>query len=441
MRYARFAPALFIALFFACAAPSSSAIREDVRAIAGARLAELTEETGEREVEELLKKPLDANSAVRVALIRNPVLRSRMAQLGLARAEILENAANNPTVEAEARFGHHGADPALELSFSQPLTELFYSARRRTAGTLELEAEKLEAAGAILALVLDVKKAVYAHQASLERLALNERVMRAEDARLLAAEALHQAGNISELEYLSERDQRERMKGAVLDARTETTHTEETLRVLLAGSTWTMAAKLPELPKVSLAAGTALEEEAAAGNIELRALEERVKAAESRLSLSKWTGVLPGIDLGVAAHRDEPGESWEFGPTLELELPLFDQSSGATAREEAALQILTEEKQAVALAVRSAARKRTAELRAAHERVLHQRDVILPLRARIVEETRAGVNAMTIGIFQLLSVEREQVEAMLEYVGARERYFAAEAELAHVLAGGRAEED
>lgn len=443
MKFPYFGPSLIFALSFACATPSESAVEHDVRVRAAILPAAANERAGEtrapdEELTALLEKPLDAERAARVAVLANPVLASRLAQLGLARAEILENATPNPSVEAEARFGHHGADPALEFSFQQPLTELFYSAGHRTAASAELEAEKWEAAGAILALVLEVKAAFFAHQANVEKVALHQRVMQAEDARLAAAEALYQAGNISELDYLGEKDQRERMTTSLLEAQEALHASKEALQVLLAVDGWKMGT-LPVLPKIP-AEYSSLEETVAGANFGLRAAEEKVRAANKRLSLSKWAGVLPDIGVGVTAHRDEPGESWEFGPSLEVELPLFDRASGSTAREEAMLRILAGEQKAKSQAIRSAARKTAGELRTAHARAAHQREVVLPLRARIVEQTRAGVNAMTISVFQLLSAEREQVEAMLEEVEAREKYFLVEAELAHLVAGGGAEE-
>jgi cobalt-zinc-cadmium efflux system outer membrane protein len=63
------------------------------------------------------------------------------------------------------------------------------------------------------------------------------------------------------------------------------------------------------------------------------------------------------------------------------------------------------------------------------------REVQLPLREQIVNETQLNFNAMSTGVFQLLQAKRDQIEAGRAYVETLRDYWIARSEADQLLAG------
>jgi cobalt-zinc-cadmium efflux system outer membrane protein len=321
---------------------------------------------------------------------------------------------------------------------SQRISDFFYRSKLSGAGTSDLEAAKLDAAGAVVELAFEVRLAFFRHQANEQRAELWRTVLLAEEARYEAAKALHEAGNITDLAFFSERDLYERAKIGVTDAELAATNSREELSAALGLSgekaTWKISPRLPD-PPAEAPVLEDFEQRAVELSLELVALEHRIAAVRDRLTVAEWTGAVPLLELGVVAHREDPEAGWEIGPRLELALPIFDQQRGAVALEEANLERLENERAAREIEVRTGARRAAATVRAQHRRAIHYKEVILPLRARILEETLAAVNAMTAGVFQLLQAQREQIAAGLEYVSALEGYWTGQAGATQIASG------
>jgi cobalt-zinc-cadmium efflux system outer membrane protein len=71
----------------------------------------------------------------------------------------------------------------------------------------------------------------------------------------------------------------------------------------------------------------------------------------------------------------------------------------------------------------------------ARQVVDHYRTVLLPLRETVVEQASLQYNGMQIGLYELLSAKKEQVDAYRAYVGSVRDYWIARAELERVMGG------
>lgn len=426
----------------ACAAASRGADRTDVELLAGDRIGkEISLGPGDVEtddLDQLLAAPLDPDRAVQIALARSPETEAALAELGVARAALVQAALpQNPVLEGEARFRDNGEDPAIELSLTQNLTDFIYLARRAGARDAEIEAAKLRATGAILDFVFRVRTAFYRHQADLQRLELWRTVHAAAAASFEAAVALHEAGNVTDLTYYGERDLLEQAKLAVADAETRVQRGRERFSAMLGlwgpGARWSVAGRLHDPAEEALDLAE-IERTAVEKSVDLQAARQRIAGAGARAGLARARGFFPGLEVGVAAHTEEPGV-WEVGPRIELALPLFDQGQAASAFAGAELSRLERRAEADAIRLRAAARSAAVKVMSAAARARHYRDVMLPLRRHLLEETQAGVNAMTLSVFQLLQSKRAQISAARDYVTALESYWLARAELDQILRG------
>ncbi|HEV8549557.1 MAG TPA: TolC family protein, partial [Polyangiaceae bacterium] len=167
-------------------------------------------------------------------------------------------------------------------------------------------------------------------------------------------------------------------------------------------------------------------------SLALGSTERRAEAASARATAESTERWLPGLKAGVSARRET---HWAVGPAVVLEVPLFYQGQGkvdAARGEERRQKALG---QAGAVEVRNDARATATRLGAARDNALLYRDVLLPLRKRVLDETELHYNTMTVGVFQLLAAKRDQIETARTYVELLRDYWHARNDVARLLAG------
>jgi cobalt-zinc-cadmium efflux system outer membrane protein len=142
------------------------------------------------------------------------------------------------------------------------------------------------------------------------------------------------------------------------------------------------------------------------------------------------------LDIGALAERDSGEGFWSAGPSIALELPLFDQGQARVARAESALRQEERRLEALAVEIRSQIRATRSRLLADRSIVEFYRSSFLPQRARITAESLLQYNAMQIGLYQLLVAKQSELNANREYVEAVRDYWTSKAQLA-LAVGGR----
>ena len=143
--------------------------------------------------------------------------------------------------------------------------------------------------------------------------------------------------------------------------------------------------------------------------------------------------LIPESFLGAGAEREE-GE-WKVGPTIEVPIPLLNQGQGRLGRAAAEFRRAEQEYYAEGVRVRSIARLVKARVQGAEDRARYSRDIVLPLRERIVRETQLHYNAMQVGVFELLRAREQQIQAAIAYVDALLDYWLARTDLEQLLSG------
>jgi cobalt-zinc-cadmium efflux system outer membrane protein len=194
---------------------------------------------------------------------------------------------------------------------------------------------------------------------------------------------------------------------------------------------WTAPPRLQDPPAEELSL-SGLERRALAQNLDLAIARQRARGAEKRATLARTEGFLPELKAGVSAERDE---DWAIGPMAEVELPLFYQGQGEVAAARAEMRSQAELYAQLSLEVRHFARTAGQRLGASRASALEYRDVLLPLRRRVVDETELSYNAMKVGVFQLLAAKRAEVETALGYVELLRDYWQARTDVERLEAG------
>jgi cobalt-zinc-cadmium efflux system outer membrane protein len=382
----------------------------------------------------LLEQPLTADAAVKLALLNNADLQAMFEELGMARGDLIRALRlPNPSAEGGVLY-EDGSASKVELSLSQDLTELILLPLRNGAAQAEFAAAKLDAAGRAMDFILDVRKAFHGYVADQQILELRKTVLDALQASASAAEAIHRAGNMTDLDLSSQQVLYEEARVSYSSAQTALATSRERVNALLGlwgkDTSWTVAERLPDPEHLG---EENLEGPAVARSVELATIRQRFTAAAEKAKLARVRGWLPELKAGVAFEREEG--QWSTGPIAEIELPIFYQGQGEIARAEAEMRREDQLYKGMAVRVRAALRAVQVRASTARERALYLKNTLLPMRERILNETQLQFNAMNTSVFQLLIARRDQIEAGRTYVESLREYWMAKADLEQLLAG------
>ncbi|XXF75213.1 TolC family protein [Myxococcaceae bacterium GXIMD 01537] len=393
-----------------------------------------------RHLDALLKEDVTSDRAVEVALLNNPALQATYEDLGVSQADMVQaGLLSNPTFSGSIGFPISGEGiTETEFSLVQEFVDLFTLPLRKRVAQEQFIADTLRVAHAALSTAAEVRKAFSEVQALQQLVELRRMALQAADAAADLSARLRAAGNITELDLAAEQAAAESarldMAGdelALVEARE---HLNRLMGLWGPRTRWTLAGQLPEPParESSLAR---LESLAIRQRLDIDAARKQVLLLWNALELARSTRYFGRVDVGLHTHRDTDGPRL-FGPTLSLELPIFDQRQALIARLEA--QHRQGERRLAELSVnaRSEVRAARARMLSLRQRTERYRRVVLPLREKVVEQSQLQFNAMQIGLFQLLTARREQVDGYRAYIETVRDYWVARADLER-LVGGR----
>jgi cobalt-zinc-cadmium efflux system outer membrane protein len=393
-----------------------------------------------RHLDALLKEDLTSDHAVEVALLNNPALQATYEDLGVSQADMVQaGLLSNPTFDGSIGLPlSGGAIAEFEFSLVQNFLELFTLPLRKRVAQEQFVADTLRVAHEALATAAEVRKAFREVQALQQLVELRRMALQAAVAAADLSARLRAAGNITELDLASEQAAAEGARLELAEDELALVEAREHLNRLMGlwgpRTQWTLSEKLPELPARE-APLERLESLAIRQRLDIDAARKQAALLWNALELTRSTRFFGRVEVGVHAHRDADGPRL-FGPTLTLELPIFDQRQALIARLEA--QHRQGERRLTELSVNARSEVRAARARLLSLRLVadRYRRVVLPLREKVVEQSQLQYNAMQIGLFQLLTARREQVEAYRGYIEAVRDYWGARADLER-LVGGR----
>ncbi len=463
MRNACFAAALAASLSLSLAGCAAVDPRPDYRRVAqhvaeavGDAALELPEDAASANawVNERLAGGLTADGALQVCLLNNPRVRAAYLRVGVARADVVQAGLfQNPGLSLSLRLPDGGGLSNLELSAAQNVADLWLIPARKRAALGELQREVLEVAREIGAAALDTR-AAYFHAAAADREREIARENRDVAQQLLdAALARQSAGvgneidvNLARTEFMqTEIDLRESSLAA-FDARRR-------LAVLLGlripPDELRLADRLPDPPALPLAE-EALVAAAERSRLDLLAAGYAVEAAAARVEQERLS-VVSDVELGLSFERGERGRRgdrpwladtlWSsaeagqlaapslrpreklptdtvLGPTLSLELPIFDQNQAQIARAELLYEAALARREALRLEIAQDARAAGRRARTAWDVAAYYRDQFLPLVQTNLDLSRQAYRAGKLSLLAVLESQKALLTARRRYVDA-----------------------
>jgi cobalt-zinc-cadmium efflux system outer membrane protein len=437
-----------LALLAGCASTSASSSFKDVAADVQTRSGHkirwdqesAEDKEAEKAIDDLLRRPLTADAAVQVALLSNPGLRAKFEELAIAKADLVQaGLLKNPvfTIGRTAWESEH-IDPNLFGSVELDFLDLVTLPMRKRVAATELEATKLEVGDHVLELAAHVREAFYRTQAAEQVVAMRRLVEEAAKTSADLARRQHEAGNMNDLTIHTELSlaaqttlDRRRAEGEAAVAREEL---NKAMGLWGPRTGWKVTPRLPELPKEE-ASPERLESLAIAQRLDVGAARRNVQALGYALGLAKttrWTGT---VNVAVEAGRLRGSRHFSFGPSVALEIPLFDQRQAQIAKLEAFKRQAENELHALAVDVRADVRSSRVRVATARGIVEDYRKVIIPLRENVVRFSQQEYDAMLLGVYQLIQSKQSEFEAYREYLESLRDYWIARSDLERAVGG------
>ncbi len=168
--------------------------------------------------------------------------------------------------------------------------------------------------------------------------------------------------------------------------------------------------------------------------LDLAAARTRADVLADQLGVVNWTRWLGELDVGIERERETDGARLT-GPTVDWEIPVFNQHKDVLLRADADLQIAINEVRRLTLDVNNSVRLAYARLDNARARIEEHRTGLIPQRIETVARAQEEVNFMLIGIFELIALKQEEYDAYQGYLEAIRDYWLARADLS-LAAGG-----
>jgi len=388
------------------------------------------------ELAELLKQPLSAEGAVRVALLNNQGLRASLLELGVAEADLVQaGRMANPSL----RFGRMsgGGGTEIERGVMFDLVGLLAIPLRRDIESRRFEGAKLMAATSAVRLAADARKAWVKAVAAAQSAKYAEQVREAAQASAELAARMAKVGNLSALDQAREHAFSAEATAQLARARHEALAAREQLTRLMgvwgASTAFQLPDRLPDLPGAPREAAD-IESLAMRQRLDVQLARLNAQATARALGLSKATRFVNVLDAGYA-NTSKSGAARENGYEIELALPLFDWGGARAAKAETLYMQAVYRTADTAITARSQVREAYSAYRTSYDLARHYRDEILPLRKKISEETLLRYNGMLMSVFELLADARAQISGVNAAIEAQRDYWIADTELQAAING------
>jgi len=370
---------------------------------------------------------LTEDEAVAVALWNNAQFQADLAELGFARADLIEaGLLRNPMLSLLFPVG----PKQLEATLSLPIDLLWQRPKRVAAAKLDAEriAENLVQHGLDLAREVMVAHADLALADERKNLAEENARVQQEIANIAAARL--RAGDISELEESASRLEALRVQENTVHRLQEAEVAKAKFATLLGFGGHDTTFMLVAITETELPSRTLPEllNAAFASRPDLRAAELAIEAAGKRLGWerSKIFNLTAVLDANGAGK-----EGFEMGPGAQTEIPLFNWNNGKVARakaqmEQAARQYLAV-KQRIALEVKQA----HTNYLAAQQALALCKSQWAPVATEAADRAQKAYSAGEVSYLFVLEINRQLLDARLHEAETVADLHRAEARLKH----------
>lgn len=374
----------------------------------------------------LLAEQVDADKAVQVALLANPALHRIYFDLRLS-----------PEAVANAVLADSKPGTGIEFQF----VETAIGSVRRSGTEVErlkFEQTKLAMAGEVLRVALGVRRSQAEAVAARQIADLAAELKVAAEASAELGRRMARVGNWPRLNEYREAAmlgevsvQVAKMRQAEMVARERLSRE---LGVWGVDVGYKLPAALPALP-TRLDSPPDIEEQAVRARLDIRALMFEIAADVRDFELDGYDegALLAGTRFVEVASAQALGGSEPRGT---VRVPVFGFASQASLSKAARFMALLTQTSQATIAARADAREAAALRQTAFDIARHYADHMVPLHARLAEESVLRYNGMLASVFDLLSGVRERMAVDIASVEAQRDFWIAAADLENAIRAG-----
>jgi outer membrane protein TolC len=387
-------------------------------------------------VSELLKQPMNVESAVQIALLNNKALQASFYRLGISEADVVQ-AGRLPNPKFSMLYARNNGDYKIEQALTFNIFSLITMPKMQEIERANFEKTKKMVALNVLQLAQQTRQAYFNTLAANEHQRYSAQVKESAEASAELARRMFKAGNWNQLELAREQSF---YADAVLDlANTKNQQTSANAALsrllMLPVEQLNLQDRLPDLPK-TIDELQRFEASAFEQRLDLQAMRLETQALAKQLGLSKTTRFINVLEIGPArvleGQRSRP---YKKGVEFSFELPLFDWGEAKVARAEAIYMQAVNNAAQMVFDAQSEIIEAHSHYLASYQMAKHYRDEIVPLRKKILDEDQLRYNGMLISPFELFADARAQVISVNGYITKLHEFWLAETALQMTLSG------
>ena len=395
----------------------------------------------DNQVAELLKSPLSQQAAVQLAIINSPALQTILAERWGDLAQAAQGGRiTNPILSLERVRSLDELEFSRILAFG--LLDLITLPQRQKIATARMAQTELQMTADVVGLISQVRMAWVAAVAASESAAYSKLVYESAQASAELAKRMQSVGNFNRLQRVRQQAFYADASIQLLASQHTATATREALIRLLGLKDseigkLTLPERLPDLPK-SFLSPEAVSKAFTKQRLDVRMAQSQLDAASKSEGLNLLTS-LTDIELGVIRNTvkdtHEGTSQTSKGYEMSIRLPIFDWGDAQRASMNAATLAAANRMEAVVIGAGSDLRESYSAYRTAYDASRQYRDEILPLSKVIAEENGLRYNGMFIGVFELLTDHRSQINTVKAAIAAQQQFWQADAALQATLLG------
>ena len=403
----------------------------------------------EARVDELLRRPLTADGAVQIALLKNRGLQAAFNDLGVSEAQFVQ-ATLPPAPRLSITQWGLGFNTDIERSMAASVLELATLPVRAEIARQRFNADQYNAAGQVLKLAGEARRQFYRTVAANQATAFLEQALAGAESASTLAKQLGETGALNKLEQAREHAFYSELGAQLGKARVQQRAERERLTRLL--GLWgreidfRLPNGLPALPK-RLTDGRAIEAEALTKRADVQAARFELQSLVGQFGLNQASGFVSVFDVGFANqfNRSRTFESGSApkvdksslnGFTADLTIPIYD--FGATAVRGAKESYLASANRLAERAVnaRSEVREAYQRYRGQYDITRHYQTSVLPLRRTIQDQALLQYSGMLLDVTTLIVDARARILSNIQAIEAQRDFWIAATDLKAATVGG-----
>jgi outer membrane protein TolC len=389
-----------------------------------------------------LRRTLNADAAVQIALLNNRGLQAAYDELALAEAQLVEQSLPpNPKFSLSRISG--SAEIEIERRIVTDILALATLPARAELARVRFRQAQLRAALETLRIGAETRRAYYRAVAAREVIGFLAQAQSSAETATKLATRLGETGAMNKLDQAREQVFYADLTAQLAAARQRAGGEREALTRLLGLWGADLPFKLPNaLPPLPARAHNlaAIEVEAVRRRVDLQIARMEIEALARSFGLTQAVRFVNLLEGGyadkVTTDRPTGAKIRDRGFDVELQIPIFDFGEVRVRQAEGTYRQAVNRLLEKAVNVRSEARAAYQTYRSAYDVASHYQRELLPLRKIISDETLLRYNAMLIDVFALLAEARQQIIATTTAIDAKRDFWLAKTNLLTAVVGG-----